>query len=128
MSIYCDVAAPIRRSPRPVRSVFADRDKQSGDRLVRVCGMPRTRWVDRIFSRPKLVRLLRSVRQLLVQGHMSLDAAHDLIARGVRFPARPALLEPEKADQASFLHVAGVPLLIILVPFEARELRLRDGA
>src|SRR5947209_7537019 len=124
------IAMPLlryRRSTRPVRCVFADGYEQSDDRTVRVRRVPGVRRVDAIFTRAEIEGTLASVRQLLAKNHVTLDAAHDLIARGMHFPARPALFEAEQADEASFIHVAGMPLLIFLVPFKAGELRLRDG-
>jgi len=45
----------------------------------------------------------------------------------VHFPARPALLEAEQADQPPLVEIVGMALPILLIPFEAGELRFRDG-
>src|SRR6185503_9780857 len=82
----------------------------------------------RIVAGTELVALLRSVRQLLLKRHVPLKAADDLLSRRMHFPAAPALLEPEQADDSAFLEVVGVALAIGFVPVDTGELRLGDGA
>src|SRR5439155_5172047 len=67
------------------------------------------------------------VRQLLVQGHVTLDDADHLFTMRVHFPAGPALLEAEQADEPPLLEIVGVALAIGFVPVETGELGLGHG-
>ena len=96
---------------RPIDRVLARRDEQGHHRLVGVRRMPGAARIDRIVARAKFLRLLRTIRQLLVQGHVALDDADDFLALRMHFPARPALLETEQADDPTFVEVVAVPRL-----------------
>jgi hypothetical protein len=66
---------------------------------------------------------------LLAQRHVALDAADDLITRGVHLPARPRLVEAVERDEAALGSVVAMAPLVILIPAHvAGEFGLRDGA
>ena len=58
---------------------------------------------------------------------MTLKTAHDLITGRMHFPARPALREAEQADDAAFVEIVMMALVVSVVPVHAGELRLGDG-
>ena len=51
---------------------------------------------------------------------MSLDAAHDLVAGGMHFPAGPGFFEPVERDEPALVKLVAVPLIISLVPAQSR--------
>ena len=59
---------------------------------------------------------------------MALKAAHHFVARRMNLPARPGFLEAVHRDDAAFIEIVAMALLILVVPFEAGELGFRNGS
>ena len=122
------IAHARQSSARPVLGPLPGRDEQGDHRPIRIRRMPGAARIDRIFARTELMRLLRPIRQFLMERHSALDAADDFLARRMNLPARPRFVETIERDDPAFVEIVGMALAIGFIPFKAGEFGLGHGA